>query len=68
MPDKDICGEHSKAIEILEKDQESQWAAIDKLRNRLPVWATMLIATLTFSLGFMLNYAFTAVRMTAMIK
>ncbi len=55
MADKDTCGEHSKAIEILEKETVAQWAAIEKLRNRLPVWATMLIATLTFSLGFMIK-------------
>ncbi len=62
-PAKDKCGEHSKAIAIIEKDQADQWAAIDKLRNRLPVWGTVLISVLTFALGFTLNYAVMTARM-----
>ena len=62
-PEKTVCGEHSKAIENLEKDSESQWVAINKLQNRLPVWATVVISLLTFGLGFTLNYAVMTARM-----
>jgi len=27
------------------------WMTIDKLRDRLPVWATLLLSVLTFALG-----------------
>ncbi len=67
-PEKNICGEHSKAIEVLEKDNTDQWAAIDKLRNRPPVWATVVISVLTFALGFTLNYAVMAARMAMLAR
>lgn len=67
-PEKSKCGEHSKAIENLERDTAAQWAAIDKLRNRLPVWGTLVISLLTFALGFTLNYAVTAARMAVLAK
>ncbi len=67
-PQKDLCGEHGKAIAILERDTASQWAAIDKLRNRLPVWGTVLISVLTFALGFTLNYTVMAARMAMLAR
>ncbi|MBA7608067.1 hypothetical protein ES703_15242 [subsurface metagenome] len=41
----------------LEKNDEDQWDAINQLRNRLPVWATMIISLLTFLLGCSITYA-----------
>lgn len=67
-PEKSKCGEHSEAIATLKKDQAAQWAAIDKLRNRLPVWATVVFGVITFALGFTLNYAVMAARMAVMAK
>ena len=32
---------------------EDQWRAINALRNRLPVWATMAISLLTFLCGIL---------------
>lgn len=46
----------------LKTDNEKQWAAIDQLRNRLPVWATAVISVLTFLLGAALTYAALAVK------
>ena len=55
-----VCPSHSGvAAEIKsirqqqETDREELWAAIDRLRNRLPVWATAVISVLTFLVGFM---------------
>ena len=62
-PDKNICGEHTEAIATLKKESEAQWTAIDKLRNRPPIWATAVISILTFALGFTLNYAVMTARM-----
>lgn len=67
-PEKTKCGVHDEAIANLKQDVASQWEAIDKLRNRLPVWATVLIATLTFTLGFTLNYAVMAAKMAATVQ
>ena len=46
-----------KAIETLEVETEKQWKAIDRLQNRLPVWASMLISILTFTIGCITTYA-----------
>ncbi|MBN1392936.1 MAG: hypothetical protein JW947_09055 [Sedimentisphaerales bacterium] len=54
------CPAHSgieKEIETLKESDKKQWEAIDHLRNRLPVWATLLISVLTFALGATLTYA-----------
>lgn len=48
---------NTKAIETLEEETERQWTAIDKLQNRLPVWASMLISILTFAIGCVTTYA-----------
>lgn len=53
MDDK-VCSAHSgiaKEIENLQDSDVRQWQAIEKLQNRLPVWATILISVLTFFLG-----------------
>ena len=47
-----------EAIAMLKEDSEKQWQAIEKLQNRLPLWATMLISVLTFALGCVSTYAF----------
>lgn len=56
----DKCPAHSgieKEIEALQGSDRDQWDAINHLRNRLPVWATLLISVLTFALGAALTYA-----------
>lgn len=35
-----------------EQDHNEMWTAINNLRNRLPVWATVVIALLTGLLGW----------------
>jgi hypothetical protein len=49
-------------VEQLKTDNEKQWTAIERLQNRLPVWATMVISVLTFLLGASLTYASLVVR------
>lgn len=51
------CDVHSEKIERLEKETEDQWTAINRLRDRLPVWGTVVISLLTFLLGCALTYA-----------
>lgn len=51
------CNVHASKIDRLEKETEEQWTAINKLRDRLPVWATVAMSLLTFLLGCALTYA-----------
>lgn len=46
-------GVNEEAIETLKESDKDQWEAINKLRNRLPNWATVVISLLTFLLGTM---------------
>lgn len=45
-------------VDTLKGETEKQWQAIEKLKNRLPLWATMLISVLTFALGCVSTLAF----------
>jgi len=49
--------DHEARIVNLEKQDERQWEAIERLQHRLPVWATMAMSLLTFLLGSALTYA-----------
>ena len=55
--DDNPCDVHEERLGRLEKETEDQWAVINKLRDRLPVWATVVISLLTFLLGCALTYA-----------
>lgn len=48
---------HTEAITTLKETDEKQWDAIDKIRNRPPIWATTLISILTFTVGCISTYA-----------
>ena len=39
----------------LKEETEKQWDAIEKLRNRLPVWATLFISSLTCIAGILIG-------------
>jgi len=52
-----IVAGHDEAIETLKENDEKQWAAIERLQNRLPLWATTLISILTFAIGCVTTYA-----------
>lgn len=51
------CGEHEVRLDRLDIENDKQWDAINQLRNRPPVWATVVISLLTFLLGCSLTYA-----------
>ena len=63
----ETCKKHSgvvSRISSLEDSNTKQWNAIEKLQNRLPVWATIVISLLTFGLGSALTYASLAARLS----
>jgi len=49
---------HEESIKTLKDSDKMQWAAIEKLQNRLPVWATLVFSLLTFAIGCVSTYAF----------
>lgn len=60
------CEHHSgleTSILNLKESDQKQWDAIEKLQNRIPVWATLFISALTFLCGASMTYAALAVRM-----
>ena len=44
-------------ITTLKESDDKQWSAIEKLQNRLPIWATTVISLLTFFVGCTTTYA-----------
>jgi len=57
------CGEHDIRLQHLEANNKKQWEVLDKLRNRPPVWVTVVISLLTFLLGCAVTCAGIAVRL-----
>jgi len=54
----EFCKTHEafeSRIEKTEKDIQTLYGAVDKIRNRLPVWATFLIAALTAAVGWLVK-------------
>ncbi|ATW24805.1 hypothetical protein [Candidatus Formimonas warabiya] len=72
MSGEEVCKEHSgtcanivalgeKIDSNAEENREAHkqlWEAINSLRNRLPVWATLFISFLTMCLGWTLSLLF----------
>lgn len=55
-----LCEFHSgitEQLDTLKASDKRQWAAIERLQNRLPVWATLLMSVLTFFLGCAITMA-----------
>lgn len=55
-----ICKHHSgleQKITDVKDDTDKQWTEINHIKNRPPVWCTVLIAILSASLGSVLTYA-----------
>ncbi len=50
-------------IDTLKESDQRQWDIINKLQNRLPVWATAAISLLTFLLGCSVTYAGLLIRL-----
>ncbi len=68
---EESCPAHSgvnQRLANLEGSDSKQWEAIEKLRMRLPVWATLVISLLTFGLGASMTYATFAVRLAEAIN
>jgi hypothetical protein len=54
------CDQHSGVVAEVKTLKESdikQWAAIERIQNRLPVWGTTVISLLTFLLGIAVSFA-----------
>ena len=63
--DNEVCKSHSGLVQMVKDvkdDTGKQWTEIDKIKNRPPVWCTVVIAVLSASLGSVLTYAALVVR------
>lgn len=56
-------GVNESDIKTLKDSDQRQWDVIDRLQNRLPVWATIAISLLTFLLGGSVTFAGMVIRM-----
>jgi len=52
------CDVHAEKIRQLETRQDKVDVLLDKIRNRLPHWATVVISLLTLSIGWLVSKAF----------
>jgi len=48
MPDRELCDQHEKRLDKMD-------ILVDKIRNRLPVWATVVIAALSAAVGWFIK-------------
>ena len=63
--ENEVCKQHSGMLQMVEDvrdDTNKQWTEINRIKNRPPVWCTVVIAVLSASLGSVLTYAALAVR------
>ena len=63
--ENEVCKQHSGMLQMVEDvrdDTNKQWTEINRIKNRPPVWCTVVIALLSASLGSVLTYAALAVR------
>ena len=71
MAENEVCKQHSRLVQMVEdvrEDTERQWTEINHIKNRPPVWCTVVIALLSASLGSVLTYAALAVRIATATK
>ena len=69
--ENEVCKSHSGLVQMVEDvrdDTGKQWTEINHIKNRPPVWCTVVIAVLSASLGSVLTYAALAVRIATVAK
>lgn len=56
----EMCKQHSGLVQRItdvKDDTDKQWAEINRIKNRPPIWCTAVIAILSGLLGSILTYA-----------
>lgn len=69
--ENEVCKQHSGLMQMVEDvrdDTGKQWTEINHIKNRPPVWCTVVIAVLSALLGSVLTYATLAVRIATVVK
>ena len=69
--DNEVCKQHSGLVQTIadvKDDTGKQWTEINHIKNRPPVWCTVVIAVLSASLGSVLTYAALVVRIATAAK
>lgn len=68
---EEVCKHHSGLVQTIadvKDDTDKQWTEINHIKNRPPVWCTVVIAVLSGLLGSVLTYAALAVRIATAAK
>lgn len=47
--------DHDRRLDKNDEDHTELWNSLDSIKNRLPAWATILIAVLTAAIGALLG-------------
>jgi len=58
--DDNVCKQHSRVIQMAEDnkhDNQLQWQELDKIKNRPPVWCTLVMMVMSGLMGSILTYA-----------
>ena len=56
----DICKQHSGISQMVKdnkRDNQLQWKEIDRIKNRPPVWCTLVMMVMSGLMGSILTYA-----------
>lgn len=65
--DEEVCKQHSGLVQMVKDvkdDTDKQWTELGRIRNRPPVWCTVVIGLLSGLLGSAMTYAALVVRLT----
>jgi len=56
----EICKQHSGLVQMVKDvrdDTDKQWTEINRIKNRPPVWCTILMMVMSGFIGSILTYA-----------
>lgn len=67
----EACKEHSGILQMVKDvrdDTDKQWLEINRIKNRPPVWCTILMMVMSGFIGSILTYAALIGKLTQAVK
>ena len=67
----EVCKEHSGILQMVKDvrdDTDKQWLEINHIKNRPPVWCTILMMVMSGFIGSILTYAALIGKLTQAVK
>lgn len=71
MVENNVCKHHSGLVQMIEDtkdDTGKQWTEINRIKNRPPVWCTVVMMVLSGLIGSILTYAALAVKIATVAQ